>query len=98
MVTKITRSNTKMSFAGALIFLQSGRKVAREIWTTEFVYLVPGSKFTVNRAPLNAIYPEGTEVTYRPHIDFKAADGTCGVWSPTMEDILAQDWLEVMEC
>ena len=61
-----------------------------------FAYMVDGSKFTVNRPPLNAIYPVGTEVTYRPHLDLKAADGTCGVWSISNNDALAEDW-EVVE-
>jgi hypothetical protein len=57
-----------------------------------FVFLVPGSTFTVNREPLLSILGEGTEVNYRPHIDLKAADGTIGVWQPSMSDVLADDW------
>jgi len=36
-----------------------------------FVFLVPGSVFKVNRAPLLGIYPEGTEINYHAHVDMK---------------------------
>ena len=45
-----------------------------------FVYLVHGSEFEVNRAPLNAVFKMGEKIIYRPHIDMKYADGyvVCG--------------------
>jgi hypothetical protein len=69
-------------------------RAARAGWNGKgmFVFLVPGSTFTVNREPLLSILGEGTEVNYRPHIDLKAADGTIGVWQPSMSDVLADDW------
>lgn len=87
-----------MNFSEALDLIKRGKKLTRTNWNGKnmFVYLVAGSKFVVNRAPLNAIYPEGTEITYRPHIDLKAADGTCGVWSISNNDALAEDW-EIVE-
>jgi hypothetical protein len=83
-----------MNFSEALERIKNGDKAYREGWNGKdmFVYLVEGSQFVVNRAPLNKIYPEGTEINYRPHIDLKAADGTCGVWSPSNSDVLAEDW------
>lgn len=63
----------------------------------QFLFLVSGSKFQVNRPPLNKIYKEGTEIEYRPHIDLKSIDGTVGVWNPTMTDILAEDWVVIEE-
>ncbi len=83
-----------MNFGQALGLLLIGKKVSRSGWNGQgmFLYYVEGSKFTVNRAPLNVVFPEGTEVEYRPHIDLKAADGTCGVWSASNSDLLAKDW------
>ena len=73
--------------------LFEGKRVKRSYWkNAKFVFLVAGSKFQVNRAPLNEFYHEGTEVTYRPHIDLVATDNTAGVWSPQMVDVLATDW------
>ena len=84
-------------FSKALELLNQGKRVARQGWNGEgmFVFLVQGSTFEVNRAPLNEFYAEGTEVTYRPHLDMKAADGTIGVWLASQTDILADDWVEV---
>jgi hypothetical protein len=89
-----------MDFSQALVLIKEGKKLTRTNWNGNklgegkpmFVYLVNGSQFVVNRAPLNVIYPEGTEITYRPHIDLCAADGTCGVWSISNNDALADDW------
>lgn len=83
-----------MNFSEALNLIKTGHKLARTGWNGKgmFVYLVQGSEFTVNRKPLNEIFEEGTVVKYRPHIDLKAIDGTCGVWSPNNSDVLADDW------
>lgn len=82
-----------MTFSEALALIKDGKKLTREHWVNaKCVFLVPGSTFTVSRAPLNAVLPEGTEVNYRPHIDMLAADGTVGTWAPSMHDVLADDW------
>ena len=82
------------NFGWALRMLKQGYKVARTGWNGKgmFLYLVPGSSFTVNRAPLLGIYPEGTEINYRSHIDMKTADGSCVPWVASQTDILADDW------
>jgi hypothetical protein len=89
--------NGTMNFGQAIHFAKLGKKIARNGWNGKgmFAYMVDGSRFQVNRAPLNSIFEEGTTVDYRPHIDLKAVDGTCGVWNPNMMDILAEDWVIV---
>lgn len=81
-------------FGMALAAIKKGKKVARVGWNGSgmFVFLVPGSRFEVNRAPLLGIYPEGTEVTYQPHIDMKTAQGTVVPWLASQSDLLAEDW------
>ena len=83
-----------MNFSEALDLLKKGHRLTRTGWNGRdmFVFLVPGSNFAVNREPLLSILGEGTNVTYRPHIDMKAADGTVGVWLASQTDILADDW------
>lgn len=85
------------NFGRAIYLLKDGRRVAREGWNGKdmFIFLVDGSEFEVNRAPLNKFYSEGTKVTYRPHIDMKAVDGTIGVWLASQTDMLADDWFVV---
>jgi len=82
-------------FDVALELLEKGHKVAREGWNGKgvFVFKVPGSTFIVNRAPLLGIYPEGTEITYKPHLDMKYVDGEVGVWLASQSDLFAEDWV-----
>lgn len=81
-------------FSWALRMLKQGRKVARRGWNGKgmFLFLVQGSTFKVNRAPLLGIYPEGTEVNYQPHIDMKTADDTVVPWLASQSDLLSDDW------
>jgi hypothetical protein len=81
-------------FRWALKQMQNGEKVQRAGWNGKgmFLFLVPGSNFLVNRPPLLGIYPEGTEIKYRPHIDIKSVDGEIVPWVPSQSDMLATDW------
>lgn len=89
----------KRDFGWALLQLRTGNKIAREGWNGKgmFIFLVQGSQFKVNRPPLLGIYPEGTDINYRPHIDMKTADGSICVWTASQSDILADDWLLIEE-
>ncbi len=88
----------KFDYSLALELLKRGGRVARSGWVyTKFIYMVPGSEFTVSRAPLLGIFKEGTLIKYRSHIDVCYLDGTCGVWNSTQEDELAEDWVEVRD-
>ncbi|MBN9308351.1 MAG: DUF2829 domain-containing protein [Devosia sp.] len=62
---------TDMDFGGAIKALKEGKKVARASWSGDqisFLYLVQGSTFTVNRAPLAPLFG-GKVVNYQGHID-----------------------------
>lgn len=74
--------------------MNNGSKVRRAGWNGKgmFLFLVRGSTFKVNRAPLLGIYPEGTEVDYRPHVDMKTADGQIVPWVCSQSDLLCTDW------
>ena len=87
-----------MNFSQALESIKLGSRVAREGWNGKkmFLFLVPGSRFRVNRAPLLGIYPEGTEVDYCPHIDMKTADDRIVPWLASQTDLLADDWVVVL--
>ena len=87
--------NNLLDFGEALELLKQRKKVARSGWNGKgmFVFLVPGSVFKVNRAPLLGIYPEGTEITYHAHIDMKTADNQIVPWLASQTDVLAEDWV-----
>ncbi|MBC8159541.1 MAG: DUF2829 domain-containing protein [Alphaproteobacteria bacterium] len=84
-----------MTFSEALEYVKAGRRVAREGWNSKdmFIFLVPGSTFEVNRAPLLGIYPEGTVINYRPHVDMKTVDGQIVPWICSQSDMLEEDWV-----
>lgn len=88
------RENGRMSFGHALEALREGRKVARSGWNGKgmFLFVVPGSVFSVNRAPLLGIYPVGTEITYHSHIDMRTAQGIVVPWVASQSDLLEEDW------
>ena len=85
-------------FSAVLEGLEAGKLYARDNWGNRgmFIFLVNGSNFKVNRAPLLGIFEEGTDVVYRPHIDMKTSDGSICVWTATQADLLANDWIEVI--
>ena len=86
-----------MNFSKALELIKSGELLKRAGWNgkDQFVFLVKGSEFKVNREPLLSIFDEGTDIVYRPHIDMKYQDGSIGVWLSSMGDLMAEDWVMV---
>lgn len=86
-----------MDFGDAIRALKRGQRVAREGWNGKgmFLFLVNGSTFKVNRAPLLGIYPEGTEIEYHAHIDMKTAQGYVVPWLASQADMLSEDWVVV---
>ena len=74
--------------------MQGGDRVCRSGWNGKgmFVFLVPGSRFQVNRPPLLGIYPEGTTIDYHAHVDMRTSDGKIVPWLCSQSDLLATDW------
>ena len=85
-----------MNFGQAIEVLKTGNKVTRIGWNGKdmFLFLVQGSQFKVNRPPLLGIYPEGTEINYRPHIDMKTVNGEIVPWVASQSDLLEEDWIQ----
>lgn len=83
-----------MNFGQAVEALKNKDRITRQGWNGKdmFLFLVPGSTFEVNRAPLLGIYPEGTVINYHAHIDMKTAQGYVVPWLASQSDILAEDW------
>ena len=83
-----------MNFGQAIEALKEGKRVARAGWNGKgmLLFLVPASNFIVNREPLLSIMGEGAQITYRPHIDMKDAEGKVVPWLPSQTDMLVEDW------
>jgi Protein of unknown function (DUF2829) len=91
----LTKKEKDMNGIGwAIKQMRNGSKVRRAGWNGKgmFLFLVSGSTFTVNRAPLNEIYPEGTVINYQPHVDMRTAQDTIVPWLASQTDLLAEDW------
>lgn len=90
-------SRNGMDWSNALLLIKDGERVARSGWNGKdmFIFLVPGSRFQVNRKPLLGIYPEGTWVDYHGHIDMRTANGQIVPWLASQTDQLAEDWVLV---
>lgn len=83
-----------MTFEQALYQLKNGKRIFRTGWNGKdmFIFLVPGSTFIVNRAPLLGIYPAGTEINYHSHIDMRTATEHIVPWVASHSDLLSNDW------
>lgn len=81
-------------FGAVLQALKEGDIAFRKGWNSKnmFIFLVPGSVFKVNRAPLMGIFPEGTSINYHSHIDMKTAKGDIVPWLASQTDLLSTDW------
>ncbi len=86
--------DNNLNFETALTLLKKGKLLQRKGWNGKgmFLFLVSGSRFMVNRKPLNLIYTDGTVISYLPHIDMKTADGSVVPWLASQTDLLAEDW------
>lgn len=81
----------------ALEKLNENKLVSKSAWLEngKFMFLVPGSTFAVNRPPLNKIFPEGTIINYRPHIDYCLKDGSIEPFVASTSDLLDDTYCEV---
>lgn len=86
-----------MDIGSAVNAMRNGARVRRAGWNGKgmFIFLVPGSRFKVNRPPLLGIYQEGTEIDYHAHVDMRTATGQIVPWLCSQTDLLARDWEEV---
>ncbi len=84
-----------MNFGQALEVLKKGQRVRRTGWNglnDQYIYLVAGSNFKVNREPLLSMFGEGHEMTYQAHIDMITQQGSAVPWLASQTDVLAEDW------
>ncbi len=86
-----------MDFSQALVAIKQGACVRRKGWNgpDQFIFMVPGSTFQVNRPPLLGIFPEGTQIDYQPHIDIRNQQGQIVPWLASQGDLFATDWEEL---
>jgi hypothetical protein len=88
-----------MNFGEAIKAMKDGKKVARQGWNGKNMYLVlvEGSTIKPEQAKTGvckALADEGfNNIDICPHIDMRAADGSCVVgWLASQTDMLSDDW------
>jgi len=87
-------------FGAALIWLRAGMHAARKGWNGKnmCIFLIEGRTVEYNtfqswKNNANRAFAPPQDVVIADHIDMKAADGTYVTgWSPSQEDMLAEDW------
>jgi hypothetical protein len=90
-----------MNFSDALIQLKLGSKIARDGWNGKgmFLFYNPGSEVIVSEGrPLASVFLVGTECKMLPYIMMKVASPELLFvpWVASQTDILAEDWVIVL--
>ena len=87
-------------FGKALINLKQGKKVARSGWNGKGMFVVyqkgypdgiPCNKNTAEAWGMQ----EGDLFICNPYLQIKCADGSHSMWVPSINDTLAEDWVEI---
>ncbi len=83
------------NFGWAIAALKKGKKVARKNWNGKgmFVYLVPTASYPAQTGAAKRFYGEGAMVPYNPYLAIKNVDDTVSTWVPSINDVLANDWI-----
>ncbi len=95
---EVYRDCMGMNFGIALELAKKGVKVARESWNGKGMFIVyqkgypqgiPCNKQTAEAWRMN----EGDLFVCNPYLQIRQADGSHSMWAPSMDDILADDWV-----
>lgn len=89
--------STCMDFSDALRAVKSGEKIARHGWNGKNMFVVyqkgypEGIQCNLNTAEAWGIN-EGDLFICNPYLQIKCANGSHSMWSPSVDDVLADDW------
>ena len=83
------------NFSIILESLKQGSKIARKGWNGKgmFVYLVPAASYPAMTKVTKEYF--GETVKYNAYFAIKNVDGTVSTWVPSVNDVLAEDWVIV---
>lgn len=88
----------EFSFGLAIELLKQGKKIARKGWNGKCMFVVyqkgypqgiPCNKQTAEAWGLN----EGDLFVCNPYLQIKCANGSHSMWVPSINDVLAEDWV-----
>ena len=81
-----------MNFGQAIEDLKDGKCVKRLGWNGKgmFLYYVPANRYQPTTEAAREYF--GEAVPYNAYIAIKNADNTVSTWTPSIGDVLAEDW------
>ena len=87
----------KLTFGEAVEAVKLGKKIAREGWNGKgmFVYYVPANKYPFSTEIGKELADDEGKVYYNSYLAIKNVNGTVSTWVPSINDVLAEDWLIV---
>lgn len=98
--TTILGGKPTFNFGEALKYLKRGFKVARKGWNGKGMFVVyqkgypqgiPCNKQTADAWGMK----EGDSFICNPYLQIKQVDGSHSMWVPSIDDVLAEDWMFV---
>lgn len=79
--------------------IKKGGKFSRNSWNGkgQFIYYVPSASYPASGNTLETMKGEYDNdlVPYREYLALKTVDGSVVPWSPSVSDVLTDDWFEV---
>ena len=86
-----------MKFGEALDKLLKGSKLTRQGWNgkNQFIYYVPQGSYKPCTKIAEQLVNEQGLVDYAPYIALKTVQGQVIPWTPSVSDVLAEDWMVV---
>lgn len=84
-----------MKFGNALNELLKGSKLTRQGWNgkNQFIYYVPQGSYKPCTKIAEQLTNEQGLVEYEPYIALKTVQGKVVPWTPSISDVLAEDWM-----
>ena len=84
-----------LTFSDALHYLKQGKKVAREGWNGNgmFVYMVPAASYPALTGVAKSYFGEDAMVPYQSYMAIKNVNDSVSTWSPSVNDVLSEDWM-----
>ena len=86
-----------ITFGEALQLVKAGKRIARKGWNGKgmFVYYVPAASYQAQTGVAKEYFGETAMVPYAPYLAIKNVNETVSTWVPSINDVLAEDWLVV---
>lgn len=89
------RLSSGLTFGDALQALKAGKRVARAGWNGKgmFVYYVRAAAYLAQSEAAKTYFGENAYVPYAPYLALKGVDERVSPWVPSINDVLAEDWV-----